>query len=178
MIISESGQLERTSSLQQHVRRHNILNHVPSCGTLFSEIILKIGPHNCLIILIPFHYALKVKYSSTWHYLLWLRQLHKYLHTWMHTRIYRNVGMCAHGLLCSPCFSDLPKMVLHSLSFKVSAAPVYMKYLLFTERLLSKMIACSLLLSFTFHCIFHANFEHSKTKMLFAQVSVIILQDN
>lgn len=72
----------------------------------------------------------------------------------MHRRIYRNVGMCAHGFFCSSCFSDLPKVVLHSLSFKVSEAPIYIKYLIFTERLLSKMISCSLLLSFTFHLYF------------------------
>lgn len=109
MIISWSGQPERTSSLQQHVRRHNILNHVPSCGTLFSEIILKIGPHNYLIILIPFHYSLKVKYSSTWYYLLWLRQQHKYLHTWMHTRIYRNVGMLHMGFFVVHVFLTYQK---------------------------------------------------------------------
>lgn len=88
---------------------------------------------------------------------------------------YMNLHM---GFSVVHVFLTYQKMVLHSLSFKVSEAPIYIKYLIFTEKLLSKMISCSLLLSFTFHCIFHANFEHSKTKMLFAQVSVIVLQDD
>lgn len=70
------------------------------------------------------------------------------------------------------------KMALHGLSINMSETSMLIKYLVFIESLLTKMISRSLPLSFAVHFIFHQSFMHSKPKMLLAELSLILLLAN